>query len=63
MIKFRERRTASVGKKKKKPDETEKELLERKRIKFQIYESLASIILTIVTMLLAIVTAVLNWIE
>ena len=61
MIKYRERRTASVGK--KKPHETEKELLERKRIKFQIYESLASIILTIVTMLLAIVTAVLNWIE
>ena len=63
MIKSRERRTASVGKKKKKPDETEKELLDRKRIKFQIYESLASIILTIVTMILAIVTAVLNWIE
>lgn len=63
VIKSRERRTASVGKKKKKPDETEKELLERKRIKFQIYESLTSIILTIVTMILAIVTAVLNWIE
>ncbi|MBS5195887.1 MAG: hypothetical protein KHY93_01845 [Clostridiales bacterium] len=63
MIKSRERRTASVGKKKKKPDETEKELLDRKRIKFQIYESLASIVLTIVTMILAIVTAVLNWIE
>lgn len=52
-----------MGKRKKKPKETEKELLDRKRIKFQIYESLASIILTIVTMLLAIVTAVLNWIE
>ena len=62
LIKSRERRTASVGKKKK-PHETEKELLERKRIKFQIYESLASIVLTIVTMILAIVTAVLNWIE
>lgn len=52
-----------MGKKKKKPDETEKELLERKRIKFQIYESLASIVLTIVTMILAIITAVLNWIK
>lgn len=50
-----------MGKRKKK--ETEKELLEQKRIKFQIYESLASIIFTIVTMLLAIVTAVQNWID
>lgn len=49
--------------KKKKPHETEKELLERKRIKFQIYESVAAIVATIVTMLLAIVTAVLNWIK
>lgn len=52
-----------MGKKKKKPDETEKELLEQRKIKFQIYESLAAIIATIVTMLLAIVTAVLNWID
>ena len=50
-----------MGKRKEK--ETEKELLEQKRIKFQIYESLASIIFTIVTMLLAIVTAVQNWID
>ena len=50
-----------MGKRNKK--ETEKELLEQKRIKFQIYESLAAIIATIVTMLLAIVTAVLNWID
>lgn len=51
-----------MGKRKKKETE-EKELLEQKRIKFQIYESLASIVFTIVTMLLAIVTAVLNWID
>lgn len=49
-----------MGKRKK---DKEKELLEQKRIKFQIYESLAAIIATIVTMLLAIITAVLNWIE
>lgn len=51
-----------MGKGKKKRQK-EKELLEQKRIKFQIYESLAAIIATIVTMLLAIVTAVLNWID
>lgn len=51
-----------MGKRKKKETE-EKELLEQKRIRFQIYESLASIVFTIVTMLLAIVTAVLNWID
>ena len=50
-----------MGKRKKK--ETEKELLEQKRIRFQIYESLASIVFTIVTMLIAIVTAVLSWID
>lgn len=50
-----------MGKKKKK--DTEKELLEQKRIKFQIYESLSAIVATIVTMLLAIITAVLNWID
>ena len=48
-----------MGKKKEK----EKELLEQKRIKFQIYESVTAIVATIVTMLLAIVTAVLSWIE
>lgn len=47
-----------MGKKKQK-----KELLEQQKIKFQIYESLASIVFTIVTMILAIVTAVLNWID
>lgn len=41
----------------------QKELLEQKQIKFQIYESLASIVFTIVTMILAIITAVLSWID
>ena len=48
------------GKKKRKK---EKELLEERKIKLQIYEILASIVFTIVTMLLAIVTAVLSWID
>lgn len=48
------------GKKKRKK---EKELLEERQIRFQIYESLTAIIATIVTMLLAIVTAVLSWID
>lgn len=51
-----------MGKGKKK-QQKEKELLEERQIKFQIYESLAAIIATIVTMLLAIVTAVLSWID
>jgi uncharacterized membrane protein len=51
-----------LGKGKKKRQK-EKELLEERQIKFQIYESLAAIIATIVTMLLAIVTAVLSWID
>lgn len=54
-----------MGKKKKKHPEQdkEKELLERKLLKIQFYESLATIVTAIVTMLLAIITAVLNWIE
>ncbi len=51
-----------MGKGKKKRQK-EKELLEERQIKFQIYESLTAIIATIVTMLLAIVTAVLSWID
>lgn len=51
-----------MGKRKKKK-QNKKELLEQRQIKFQIYESLASIVFTIVTMLLAIITAVLNWID
>ncbi len=49
-----------MGKRKKKK---EKELLEQRQIKFQIYESLTAIIATIVTMILAVITAVLNWIN
>lgn len=49
-----------MGKRKKKK---EKELLEQRQIKFQIYESVTAIIATIVTMILAIITAVLNWIN
>lgn len=51
-----------MGKRKNKRQK-EKELLEQKQIRFQIYESLAAIIATIVTMLLAIITAVLSWID
>lgn len=51
-----------MGKGKKKRQK-EKELLEERKIRFQIYESLTAIIATIVTMLLAIVTAVLSWID
>lgn len=51
-----------MGKGKKKRQK-EKELLVERKIRFQIYESLAAIIATIVTMLLAIVTAVLSWID
>lgn len=47
----------------KKERQKEKELLEQRQIKFQIYESVTAIIATIVTMLLAIVTAVLSWID
>ena len=55
-------REEAMGKKKRKSSK-EKELLEQKRIKFQIYESVTAIIATIVTMILAIITAVLNWID
>ena len=51
-----------MGKGKKKRQK-EKELLEERQIRFQIYESLSAIIATIVTMLLAIITAVLSWID
>lgn len=51
-----------MGKGKKKRQK-EKELLEQRQIRFQIYESLTAIIATIVTMLLAIITAVLSWID
>lgn len=52
-----------MGKKKRKRKQKEKELLEQELLKIQKYESLAAIVGTIVTMLLAIVTAILSWIE
>jgi len=61
LIKSNRKEASHLGKRKKK--DTEKELLEQKRIKFQIYESVTAIIATIVTMLLAIITAVLSWID
>lgn len=49
--------------KRKKSEDKEKELLEKRLLKIQFYESLTSIVVAIVTMLLAVVTAVLNWIK
>nr|DAO43619.1 MAG TPA: hypothetical protein [Caudoviricetes sp.] len=60
LIKSNGRRTSHLGKKKKRRQK-EKELLELKLLKTQRYESLAAIVGTIVTMLLAIITAVLSW--
>lgn len=49
--------------KRKKSEEKEKELLEKRLLKIQFYESVTAIITAIVTMLLAIITAVSNWIK
>lgn len=49
--------------KRKKPEDKEKELLEKRLLKIQFYESVTAIITAIVTMLLAIITAVSNWIK
>ena len=49
--------------KRKKPQDKEKELLEKRLLKIQFYESVTAIITAIVTMLLAIITAVSNWIK
>ena len=49
--------------KRKKSEEKENELLEKRLLKIQFYESLTSIVVAIVTMLLAVVTAILNWIK
>ena len=49
--------------KRKKPEDKEKELLEKRLLKIQFYESLTSIVVAIVTMLLAVVTAILNCIK
>lgn len=49
--------------KRKKSEDKEKELLEKRLLKIQFCESLTSIVVAIVTMLLAVVTAILNWIK
>ena len=49
--------------KRKKSEDKEKELLEKRLLNIQFYESLTSIVVAIVTMLLAVVTAILNWIK
>lgn len=49
--------------KRKKSEDKEKELLEKRLLKIQFYESLTSIVVAIVTMLLAVVTAILNRIK
>ena len=49
--------------KRKKSEDKEKELLEKRLLKIQFYESLTSIVVAIVIMLLAVVTAILNWIK
>lgn len=49
--------------KRKKSEDKEKELLEKRLLKIQFYESLTSIVVAIVTMLLAVVTVILNWIK
>lgn len=49
--------------KRKKPEGKEKELLEKRLLRIQFYESVTAIITAIVTMLLAIITAVSNWIK
>ena len=49
--------------KRKKPEEKEKELLEKRLLRIQFYESVTAIITAIVTMLLEIITAVSNWIK
>jgi hypothetical protein len=49
--------------KRKKPEDKEKELLEKRLLRIQFYESVTAIITAIVTMFLAIITAVSNWIK
>ncbi len=49
--------------KRKKSEDKEKELLEKRLLRIQFYESVTAIITAIVTMLLAIITAVSNWIK
>lgn len=49
--------------KRKKSEDKEKELLEKRLLRIQFYESVTAIITAIVTMLLAIITVVSNWIK
>ena len=49
--------------KRKRTEDKEKELLEKRLLIIQFYESVTAIITAIVTMLLAIITAVSNWIK
>ena len=49
--------------KRKRTEDKEKELLEKRLHRIQFYESVTAIITAIVTMLLAIITAVSNWIK
>lgn len=49
--------------KRKRTEDKEKELLEKRLLRIQFYESLTSIVVAIVTMLLAVATAILNWIK
>lgn len=49
--------------KRKKSEDKEKELLEKRLLRIQFYESVTAIITAIVTMLLAIITAASNWIK
>ena len=49
--------------KRKKSEDKEKELLEKRLLKIQFYESVTAIITAVVTMLLAIITAIINWIK
>lgn len=52
-----------LSRKRKKQEDKEKELLEKRLLKIQFYESLSAIITAVVTMLLAIITAIINWIK
>lgn len=47
----------------KRTEDKEKELLEKRLLRIQFYESVTAIRTAIVTMLLAIITAVSNWIK
>lgn len=53
-----------MGKKKKKPKkQTKKELLEQQLLKYQKVECIASITLSVVTIISVIVTTILSWLS